>query len=305
MGSHIAESLLKKDYQVRIFDKINVNKKNIDHLVNDIELIEGDFNNEVDIKTALEGIDYIIHLASATSPQPSYENPVYDLQANVIPTLCLLAQASKIKKIKRIIFSSSGGTVYGIPQTIPIDETHPTFPICPYGISKLSIEKYIYYFNKIYGLNYIVLRISNAYGERQNLHGIQGIIPVLLGKILENIEIEIWGDGKICRDFIYVKDVSDSVVKSVEAEYCNTIYNVGSGDATSLNELLTLLEEVTGEKIRVRYTEKRAFDIPVNVLKIDKIRKELGWKPRISLKEGLKTTWEYVKHESDMIAQRF
>ena len=295
IGSHVTDTLLKNGYQVRIFDKLNASTKNIDHVINDIEFIKGDFNNELDIKTVIQGVDYIFHLICSTLPQTSNENPVYDVRNNVIPTVNLLEQASKIERIKKIIFSSSAGTVYGIPQSVPIDENQSTYPICPYGVSKLFIERYLFYYYKEYGLNYIVLRISNAYGERQNIHGAQGIISVFLGKILEKKEVEIWGDGHVCRDFVYIKDVADSFLRALKNNHSNNIYNVGSGEKTSINELIEMLEQVTGKNVKVRYLKKRSFDVPVNVVKIDRIRDELGWTPKVMLKEGLKKTWEVLK----------
>ena len=295
IGSHVTDTLLKNGYQVRIFDKLNASTKNIDHVINDIEFIKGDFNNELDIKTVIQGVDYIFHLICSTLPQTSNENPVYDVRNNVIPTVNLLEQASKIERIKKIIFSSSAGTVYGIPQSVPIDENQSTYPICPYGISKLFIERYLFYYYKEYGLSYIVLRISNPYGERQNVHGAQGIISVFLGKILEKKEVEIWGDGHVCRDFVYIKDVADSFLRALKNNHSNNIYNVGSGEKTSINELIEMLEQVTGKNVKVRYLKKRSFDVPVNVVKIDRIRDELGWTPKVMLKEGLKKTWEVLK----------
>ena len=295
IGSHVTDTLLKNGYQVRIFDKLNASTKNIDHVINDIEFIKGDFNNELDIKTVIQGVDYIFHLICSTLPQTSNENPVYDIRNNVIPTVHLLEQASKIERIKKIIFSSSAGTVYGIPQSVPIDENQSTYPICPYGVSKLFIERYLFYYYKEYGLNYIVLRISNAYGERQNIHGAQGIISVFLGKILEKKEVEIWGDGHVFRDFVYIKDVADSFLRALKNNHSNNIYNVGSGEKTSINELIEMLEQVTGKNVKVRYLKKRSFDVPVNVVKIDRIRDELGWTPKVMLKEGLKKTWEVLK----------
>lgn len=295
MGSHVADILLSHDYSLRIFDKINVSTANIDHLIDDIELIEGDFTNKLDVTKAIKDVDYIIHMISSTLPQTSLDNPLYDIEANIVSTVHLLEQVSKIKRIKKIIFSSSGGTVYGIPETIPIDENHANFPICPYGISKLTIEKYLYYFHKIFNLNYISLRISNPYGERQNIHGIQGAISVFLGKILEKKKIKIWGDGEVARDYIYIKDVANAFLKALENSNFNSIYNVGSGKSVTLNKIIELLEIVTHRKAKVQYVKSRKFDIPVNALKINKIKKELAWKPEVSLKEGIELTWNFLK----------
>ncbi len=209
-----AINFLKKNYYVTIFDKLNFSRINLAHNLSKIKIIEGDFNNEVDIKNSLKNIDIVFHLVSSTLPANSNENPVYDVETNLISSLKLFEECIQ-HKIKKVVFISSGGTVYGVPDKTPIIESHPLNPICSYGIIKKAIEDYLFMFNKIYGLSYNVFRLSNPYGERQNPYVAQGVIPVFLSKIIQNQKIEIWGDGEVTRDYIYIKDAVELLVKSL------------------------------------------------------------------------------------------
>jgi len=296
IGSHLAKNLLDKRYEVKIFEKLNFSLKNIQDFINDstpLEIIEGDFNNEVDIKKSLKNVDYVFHLVSSTLPATSNLNPLYDVETNLISTLKFL-QACIESKVKKIIFMSSGGTVYGIPKEIPIKETHPNHPICSYGIIKKTIEDYLFMYRKIYGLDYFVFRLSNPYGEKQNPSALQGVIPVFLNKIHKGEPIEIWGDGEVIRDYIYVKDATDLLVSSLEIATDEKVFNVGSGKGTSLNDLLDIMKKITGRDVNVKYLEGRAFDIPVNILDISLAQSRFGWTPSTDLEKGLRITYEYI-----------
>ena len=194
-----------------------------------------------------------------------------------------------------MIFASSGGTVYGLPHTVPIDEDHPTNPITSYGVVKLAIEKYMDLFWRLHGLHYTVLRISNPYGPYQNPVGQQGAIAVFLHHLRTGQPITIWGDGRVVRDYIYVSDLVDALVLAAEVETRRKVLNVGSGHGTSLNELIALMGKETGERPEVDYLKGRALDVPANVLGISRVREELGWRPRTTLDEGIARTWNWTK----------
>ncbi len=296
IGSHLADALLENGYDVVIFDKINFSRKNIKHNIGKIKIIEGDFNNEVDLKGALGGIDIAFHLVSSTLPANSNDNPIYDVETNLVSSLRFLNEAL-INKISKIIFISSGGTVYGIPERLPIKEYHPRKPICSYGIIKKTIEDYLYMFEKLYGLNYTIFRLSNPYGERQNPDVAQGVIPVFLKKILKNETIEIWGDGKIERDYIYIKDAVSALIKSLSSNTNERIFNLGSGIGYSLNDILEIIEKVSGKKAKVIYKEKRNIDVPINILDNKLISETLDWIPGTDINTGIKITYEYLKKE--------
>lgn len=296
IGSHLTDALLESDYEVVIFDKLNFSRKNIQHNLGKVKILEGDFNNEVDLKNALVGIDIAFHLVSSTLPANSNENPIYDVETNLISSLRFLNEAF-INNISKIIFISSGGTVYGIPERLPIKEYHPRKPICSYGIIKKTIEDYLYMFGKLYGQDYNVFRLANPYGERQNPDVAQGVIPVFLKKILKNETIEIWGDGKVERDYIYIKDAVSALIKSLSTETNEKIFNLGSGTGYSLNEILEIMKKVSGKNAKIVYKEKRNIDVPINILDNKLISEKLNWKPETDIETGIKRTYEYLKKE--------
>jgi UDP-glucose 4-epimerase len=294
IGSHLADALLKNDYEVVIFDKLNFSKKNINHILGRVKVIEGDFNNEIDLKNALKDIDIAFHLVSSTLPANSNENPIYDVETNLISSLRFLNEAID-NKISKVIFISSGGTVYGIPERLPIKEYHPRKPICSYGIIKKTIEDYLYMFEKLYGLDYYIFRLSNPYGERQNPFVAQGVIPVFLMKIIKGEQIEIWGDGSIERDYIYIKDATDALIKALNKNPKEKIFNLGSSKGYTLNEIVEIIEKVSGKKAKIKYKEKRNIDVPINILDNKLISEVLDWKPVTEINEGIEKTFEYLK----------
>ena len=291
IGSHIVDALVVRGHRVRIFDLPNINTQNLKQSIDSVEILSGDFNNVNDISPALEDIDVVVHLVCTTLPGPSNENPAYDVESNIIGTLNLLKQAVE-KGVKKIIFSSSGGTVYGIPRSVPIQETHETNPVCSYGITKLAIEKYLALFHHLHNLDYTVLRLANPYGERQHIDSVQGAVTVFLGKVLHNQAITIWGDGSVARDYFYVGDLVNAFVRAIEYDTKSKIYNIASGHAFSLKDILSVIQEVTGRTPIVQYSSNRKLDVPVNCLDIGRARNELDWQPLISLKEGIARTWD-------------
>lgn len=294
IGSHLSEELLNNGYDVTIFDKINFSKDNIQKFKDKVKIIEGDFNNEYDLLSSLDGIDYIFHLVSSTLPASSNDNPGYDAESNLVSTLKLLQDVVK-RKIKKIVFISSGGTVYGVPQTIPIPETHSRQPICSYGIIKKTIEDYLYMYNYLYGLDYTVFRLANPYGERQNPLYAQGLIPVFIKKILLDEEIVIWGDGSIRRDYVYIKDAVVPIVQSLESKSEYNVFNLGSGIGYSVNELLEMIKTATKLNTKVSYTKGRKLDVPVSILDISLIKKEMNYSPKTNINKGIEITYNYLK----------
>jgi UDP-glucose 4-epimerase len=298
IGSHIVDGLVARGHRVRIFDLANISTLNLKQSIESVEVLGGDFNNVNDISRALEDVDVVVHLVGTTLPGPSNENPAYDVESNVIGTLNLLKQAVA-KGVKKIIFSSSGGTVYGIPRSVPIPETHGTNPVCSYGITKLAIEKYLALFHHLHNLDYTILRLANPYGERQRIDNVQGAVAVFLGKTLLRQPITIWGDGSVARDYFYISDLVNAFLTVIESDPASRIYNIAGGRARSLNDILNVIREVTGLKPEVRYTPARRLDVPVNCLDIQLAKKELGWQPEISWEEGIARTWEWLNKSTD------
>ena len=297
IGSHIAETLIGKGNKVRIFERVNINTFNLNSILSDVELITGDFQIESDLSRALQGIDIVFHLISTTLPKTSNDNPFYDVESNVLPTINLLNLALR-HGVKKIVFFSSGGTIYGPSAKCPILENSSTSPLCSYGITKLTIEKYLYLYHHLHGLEYVVLRVANPFGERQSTNSGQGVIAAFLWKILKGEPITVWGDGTSTRDYIYISDLVSAAMCAIESTLPSRIYNIGSGVPISINELLKVMEKVTGLIPRINYTQSRKFDVDVNYLNISLALKELSWMPKLTLDQGLDRTWSWIKNNA-------
>lgn len=297
IGSHLVDALLNRGYLVRCFDRPHIQPLSESHLENKrFELWEGDLVSEADVASALEGCHACFHLVSTTLPKSSNADPVFDVESNVLGTVRLLAQATQ-SGLKKIVFVSSGGTVYGVPKQIPILETHATDPMCSYGITKLSIEKYLHLFHVLHGLDYAVLRLANPFGEGQRVHASQGAVAVFLGKVLRGEPIEIWGDGSVVRDYVYIRDVVDALLAALKRTTEEHIFNIGSGRGHSLNELIDAIENVTGCIAKRHYLPGRQFDVPINVLSIARARELLDWSPKITFESGLKKFADWLRSE--------
>lgn len=296
LGSHIAERLLVEGHHVRIFDRFPQGRARIEHLCGDVEVMEGEFGRAEDVEAALRGVDCVFHYLGASLPQDSNQNPFFDIESNLVHIVMMLRTMTRTG-VSRIVFASSGGTVYGIPRRLPITEDHPTDPLCSYGVTKLAVEKYLHVFHHLHGVDFRVLRYSNPFGERQNPWGSQGAIAVFLGRIARGQPIEVWGDGEVVRDFIYVKDAVEATMSVFKYEGESRVFNVGSGGGVTLRRLLEVLGKVTGVDSPVLYREGRKVDVPVNILDIARIREATGWRPKVSLEEGVASTWAWVRSE--------
>lgn len=298
IGRHLVNALLAQGHFVKSFDRPTASANtSATPMHPNLTLISGDFCSPEDIETALAGCNLCFHLISTTLPSTSNADPAYDVQSNVVGTIHLLNTAVKLG-IKKIIFISSGGTVYGTPKRVPLDEGHPTNPTCSYGITKLAIEKYIDLYRTLYGLDYCIVRLANPYGEGQNTKANQGAIAVFAGKILRDEPIEVWGDGSVIRDYIYIADVIDALLLAAFSQDPNTILNIGSGKGLSLKDLLREIQDVFGKKAAVRFLPSRSFDVPANILDIQKAKAQLGWEPKVDLREGLKRFHSWLRISS-------
>ncbi|KAF2391009.1 MULTISPECIES: NAD-dependent epimerase/dehydratase family protein [Pseudomonas] len=296
IGSTIVDRLLLDGHSIRVFERPRVGeyRKFLPH--ENVEWMTGDLSATSDINKAVEGVDAVLHLVSTTLPKSSNEDPVYDVQSNLVASLQLL-NAMVAHKVGRIVFISSGGTVYGSPKYLPIDEKHPTDPEVSYGITKLAIEKYILMYGHLHGIKPVILRVANPYGERQRVETAQGAVGVFIHNVLKQLPIEIWGDGSVQRDFLHVSDVAEAFAKAISYSGTAGVFNISSGVGTSLNSLLELIGEVSGGEVPRVYKPGRSFDVPVSVLSNDLARDELGWSPQVSMKEGIARTFEWAKKE--------
>jgi UDP-glucose 4-epimerase len=296
LGKNLAELLLSEGQAVRIFERAGYDCLQFP-LHRQVEWHYGDYSYEQDISPALENIDAVYLFASTTTPKTSNDDYSHDIESNLLATVSFLDIASK-RGIGKIIFPSSGGTVYGIPESSPITEDHSNNPICSYGINKLSIEKYLALFQRQTGLQYTVLRISNPYGPYQSANSGQGVVANFLHKVINNEEIEIWGDGSIIRDYIYVADVARALLQAANKNTGHRLFNIGSGIGYDLNEILLHIEQIAGKKARRRYLDSRLLDVPVNILDIGLARQFLGWTPGYKLDEGLEATANWLYNQN-------
>jgi UDP-glucose 4-epimerase len=291
IGSHLAEALARDGHRVRIFDRPHVDRL---PQLQRFELFTGDFLNPQALAPAIAGAEVVFHLISTTLPKNSNDNPAYDVESNVLGTLRLL-ELCRSHKVRKLVFVSSGGTVYGPPRSTPVREDHPTDPICSYGVHKLMVEKYLQLEHHLHGLDYSVVRPPNLYGPRQRLDTAQGAVAVFLDRVLRGEPIEIWGDGSVVRDYIYIADAVEALVKASRFKGEPRVFNLGSGRGTSLKELVAEIEKLVGKPVMVNYSAARALDVPVNVLDASAAARHLGWRASTPLAEGLRRTYDWLR----------
>lgn len=297
MGSHLVDALLGDGHSVVVLDRPNLQRFRTFKRGEDVHWIEGDALNPAEWYDHARGADVLYHLVTTTLPATSNAAPEFDVESNLVRTLRIL-EAAREAKIRRIVFASSGGTVYGTPQRLPIDEGHTTQPLSSYAIVKLAVEKYLELYRHLHGLEYRALRIANPYGERQNPRVAQGAVAVFLHKALRGETIEIWGDGSTVRDFVYVKDVARAMVLAGAVRDGERVLNIGSGCGTSILDLIERLEAILQRPITRRHLPARGFDVPISVLDVSRAATSLGWRPEIDLDSGLRRTLGWVQDQS-------
>jgi len=296
IGSAIADRLLADGHELRIFERPRVKPYRDFSASEQVEWIAGDMLSAHDVSGAIQGMDAVFHLVSFTLPKNSNEDILYDVQTNLMATLHLL-HSMVAHQVKKIIFISSGGTIYGTPKYLPINEGHPTDPLVSYGITKLTIEKYLLMFQKLYGLKPVILRVSNPYGPRQRIETAQGAATIFIYRALHKIPIEIWGDGSTVRDYIYISDVADAFVKALAYNGEKNVFNISSGKGINLNELIAEIESVLQCSAIRNYLAPRPFDVPTSVLANTLARQELNWFPKVGINEGIIKTINWLTAE--------
>lgn len=292
IGSHLCRKFINEGHHVVILARTHKIPDNLIHLK--YTLFVGDFGDSILLRRILIDIDVVIHTAWSSIPQKGFSDIEVDIQQNIIGSINLM-NACLHNNIKKFIFLSSGGTVYGIPKTIPIDESHNLNPISYYGIGKLSVEKYLYLYNRLHNLDYIIFRISNAYGPNQNLNKGQGVIGVWLNKILSNNHIELWGEGTVVRDYIYISDIVDIVNQSIFINCKSKVFNLGTSIGVSLNEIISIIKKVTDVEFKVTHKSSRSFDVLVSRLDINNLKKEFDVANFTSIETGISNTWNWLK----------
>ena len=290
IGSHVVDELLSAGYDVSVFDR-GPEKWRLP--IPGVNYFLGDFSDASLLAKALEAVDVVVHLIGTTTPSTSNLDPVADIQSNLINTIVLL-QLMLASNIKRIVFFSTGGAVYGQPSVIPVPETHELNPICSYGVVKIAIEKYLGMYAHLYGLRPMIIRPANLYGPRQGHDSGLGAIAAFMAQMITKKKIRIWGDGTVKRDYLFVTDLAKLCRLAIDKNAVGVV-NAGSGQAISLNELLDLIRNETHSDSEVEYTESRKFDVKEIALDSTKAKNMLGWQPSISIQEGLSINHEWMR----------
>ncbi len=283
IGKNIVKKLSSDNRVVvadRVFDDI--------YDSNNVSFKEIDYVSCQDFSPYLEKIDTVIHLVSTIGPSDNLSNIERELSDNVFPTVRLLDSMVK-SKTDKIVFVSSGGTVYGEHSLTPIKEDEVKNPICHYGLVKALIEQYIQLYNLYYNIDYRIVRLANPYSDVTKLGRSQGIIPIFTDQLLNNDEINIWGNGNDVRDYIYIEDAVDAIMKIINYSGSEKIFNVGTGKGYSVNDILnTICHELGVSKPNVSYHDERKCDVKNNVLDIERLSSCVGWQPSVSLEDGVK-----------------
>lgn len=262
--------------------------------------IYGDFQDQTDLARGVEGAELVFHLAGGSTPQRSNASLIGDIEASVVATVQLL-NVCNAEGVRRVIFASSGGTVYGVSDRLPIPEDGPTNPISAYGINKLAVEKYLHLFGFQNKIEHVSLRIANPFGPYQDPFGRQGLVAASIFKLLVNDPIEIWGDGLVTRDYIYVDDVAQAFIKAAGYRGAFTSFNIGSGEGRSVDEVVDSIAGIlaigTPKKV---YRPGQRADVPSNVLDISRADLELAWRPNTRWCDAIVRTVEWMKREPSL-----
>ena len=287
IGSHLVEEL-RKDGEIRVLSS-GTARTDIDWT--GVEYRQGSYAAAQTLLDCLDGIDVVYHLASTTVPATSNLDPLGDIAGNLTATIGLL-EGMRARNVRRIVYLSSGGTVYGSPKHVPMDESHPTDPISSYGIVKLAIEKYLLMYSTLYGLSPLIIRPSNPYGPRQDGAGIQGVVAAFLKQLTRREPIRVMGDGSVIRDYIYISDLVRLCAIAGPGEV-EGVFNAGSGLGSSINDIVRLVTETAGYSVPIHHVDARGFDVKKVVLAIDRAKSAFDWAPRVDLRDGVRRTWEW------------
>ncbi len=296
IGSHLVDRLVEEGYEVRAFGRFQSGETKFNMHPN-VELFTGDYLNRSDLEAALKGVDFVFHFISTTTPATSDNDPLIDIETN-IRTSVELFQLCVQEGIKRVIYASSGGAIYGGDELVEAySETDPTLPISPYAIGKLTIENYLRYFHVKHGLKYTAFRMANPYGERQPFWRKQGVVPIFLEKVYKDEPLTILGDGSMVRDYIYVKDLVNMIVATLSKEPQYQVYNLGSGRGYSVNELIDSIRKVTKKSIELHTQPAPSTFVHKSILNTDRFTKEFHIRPETSIEEGVRATYVYIQNE--------
>ena len=291
IGSHLV-NLLVQDRRLTVIGR---NPQPSRALPPGVRYLAGDYGDSYFLKGVLQGVDEVVALAYSTVPKSSFEDPVHDILSN-LPAAVKLFEIAADLAVGRLVFVSSGGTVYGKAQSLPIAEGHPTNPVSPYGITKLAIEKYALMYHELKGLPVMCVRPANAYGAEQRAFTGQGFVATAIAAILEQQEVVLFGETGTIRDYIHVRDVASAIAAVLDHGCPGECYNVGSGIGRSNRDILDALSPLArsaGLDVKITAQPARRFDVPANILDSRKLREIAGWEASVPFAEGIRETWEW------------
>jgi UDP-glucose 4-epimerase len=298
IGSHVADLFIEEGYEVEIIDDLSTgNRANPPE---DAPLHEVSVTSPETSRIIRDGrFDVVVHLAAQIDVRKSVADPVFDATTNILGTLNILEAVRESGRRTRIAFTSTGGAIYGDFNTPPNIETYPKDPESPYAISKLSAEYYLAYYGRLHGMEHVAMRFGNVYGPRQDPHGEAGVVAIFCNRVLDGRALTVFGDGSQTRDYVFVKDVARANLAAAERELPKPgpinerAFNVGTGVETSVNELAGALRRAAGSETAIEYAPARAGELQRSCVSIEKIGRQLGWRPEMSLDAGLAETYEW------------
>ncbi len=299
IGSHLVDAFLEQGHTVAVIDNLVTGQR--ENLNPQAKFYEMDIRDAaVHDVFAEEKFDVVCHQAAQMDVRKSVQDPRYDAEVNILGTLNLL-QACVATGVQKFLFASTGGAIYGEQSEFPASEEHPTWPVSPYGVSKLTCEKYIYYYSQEHGLKYALLRYANVYGPRQNPHGEAGVVAIFTKKLLEGEQPVINGDGKQTRDYVYVGDVVRANLLALNHPR-NNYFNVGTGIETDVNRIFHLIREAVGSQAPENHGPAKPGEQRRSVLSFEKAQRELGWRPQVELEEGIAKTVAFFRQKQTVVS---
>jgi UDP-glucose 4-epimerase len=297
IGSNTVDALVASGkHEICVLDDLSSGKR---HQVNSAaRFYQVDIRDGVRVTEVFEREkpDVLLHLAAQMDVRRSVADPIFDAQVNLIGFINLM-EAGRRNGLGRVIFSSTGGAIYGEQERFPCDEDHPCRPVSPYGVAKLATERYLFFYQVQYGIRYVALRYANVYGPRQDPHGEAGVVAIFCGRLLNKQPVTIFGDGEQTRDYIFVGDIVRANLAALERD-CSGAINIGTGIETSVNRLYGELAEVAGVAMAPGYASARPGEQLRSVISPERAEKELGWRPRVTLREGLAQTLRFFQQAS-------
>jgi UDP-glucose 4-epimerase len=290
IGSYVADAFTRQGHKVLIVDDLSTGVE--ENIPKEADFVKCDIRERTLLGKVFSDFrpDIVNHHAAQINVRRSVEDPIFDAEINIIGTLNLLELSIK-HKIKRFIFASTGGAIYGEPEEIPADESTPPMPISPYGTSKYAVENYLGYYRAVHGLDYVALRYSNVYGPRQSPHGEAGVIAIFCNRIMSGKPCQIFGDGNQTRDYVFAEDIAEANMLSVNAPTGS--YNIGTEVETSVNDLAMILRKAAGREFKVEYAPPRPGEVLRIALDTTLAKRVLGWFPNVNLEDGIRRTWKW------------